>query len=272
MHNGSTLIDQRGRPRRTGRNVYAILTIVFATLALAQNVRSESLLFFAAASTGRAVTHIVELYEAQNPHTVRISLAASSTLAVQIANGAPADIFLSANAQWMDYLAQKRAIVHRSRVNLLGNRLALISASDNPVDLKISRGFALADALGDRRLSLADPDHVPAGIYAKTALEKLGVWHSVRTKLARTANVRAAVLLIARGETSLGVGYTSDVVNDASLRVVDVFPADTHPPITYPLALVGGPKTTAALTFANFLVSQQARGVFDQHGFRLLVD
>ena len=272
MHNGSTLIDQRGRPRRTGRNVYAILTIVFATLALAQNVRSESLLFFAAASTGRAVTHIVELYEAQNPHTVRISLAASSTLAVQIANGAPADIFLSANAQWMDYLAQKKAIVHRSRVNLLGNRLALISASDNPVDLKISRGFALADALGDRRLSIADPDHVPAGIYAKTALEKLGVWHSVRTKLARTANVRAAVLLIARGETSLGVGYTSDVVNDGSLRVVDVFPADTHPPITYPLALVGGPKTTAALTFANFLVSQQARGVFDQHGFRLLVD
>jgi len=272
MHNALTPMNQQKQPRFWGGKVGAIAAIIFALSAISQSLRAETLLFFAAASTGHAIDRIVELYGAHSDDAVRVSLAASSTLAVQIANGAPADIFLSANIDWMDYLAEKNAIVHRSRVNLLANQLALIAASNNPVYLRIAHGFPLTGALGDGRLSVADPDHVPAGMYAKTALENLGIWQRVRNRLARTANARAAILLIARGEAPLGVAYTSDVVGDGNLRIIDVFPAATHPPIIYPMALIVGNKETAARTFANFLVSGEARRVFDRHGFTMLLD
>ena len=223
---------------------------------------------FSAASTGNAIEEVVKLYEAQSKDRVRISIAASSTLARQIANGAPADLFLSANQEWIDFLAARGAIEPGSRIDLLGNRLALITKSTTPITLKIAPGFGLAEALHGGRLALADPGHVPAGRYAKAALEKLGVWTDVAKNLAPTANVRAAVLLVARGEVPLGIAYTSDAHDDTTLRVVDVFPADTHPPIVYPLALLKGAKVDAAQRFATFLRSKQAGAAFDRHGFQ----
>ena len=272
MHNGSESMDQRGPKINSRRMTNVALMILALILVSAQSARAESLLFFAAASTGRAIERIVELYHGQSSDTVRVSLAASSTLAVQITNGAPADLFLSANARWMDYLAEKNAIVLETRVDLLANWLALITAVDNPLILKIAPGFPIARVLGDGRLALADPDHVPAGIYAKAAIEKLGVWESVAQRLTRSANVRAAVFLVGRRETPLGVAYTTDVATDGNLRIVDVFPADTHPPIVYPLALVAQNKASSAQKFANFLASPTARRVFQRYGFQFPAD
>ena len=235
-------------------------------------VRADTLLFFAAASTGRAVDEIAALYGSQNAATVRVSLAASSTLAVQIANGAPADIFLSANVKWMDYLDERKLIIPTSRTDLLGNKLALIARADNPVALEIAPGFGLLRALGSRRLSVADPDHVPAGMYAKAALKTLGVWQDVMRQLVPAANVRAAVELVARGETPLGIAYQSDVQGLSALRAVATFPRATHPPIVYPLALVANRKIGAARRFAGFLRSPQAIEIFNRAGFTSRVD
>ena len=222
---------------------------------------------FAAASTMEAVTAVARAYEASGRGTVRPVFAASSTLALQIARGAPADLFLSANTAWMDDLERRGAIEPRTRIDLLGNVLVLIAPRDSPLDLEIAPGFALAAALSERRLAMGDPAHVPAGIYAKAALERLGVWSRVAGRVAFLGNVRAALTLVDRGEAAAGIVYASDARVAPRVRVVGAFPADSHPPIVFPLAVVAGRRGPAVMALYAYLRGPEARALFRTRGF-----
>jgi molybdate transport system substrate-binding protein len=221
---------------------------------------------FAAASLQTALDELVEPAQRATGVHMRVSYAASSALARQIESGAPAELFISADLDWMDYLAGRRLIRADSRVNLLGNRLVLIAPRAKPVALKIGPGFGLAAALGRDRLALADPAAVPAGKYARAALTNLGVWDAVAGKVAAAENVRAALLLVSRGEAPLGIVYRTDAIADAGVVIVDTFPESTHPVIVYPAALTPS-ATAAAGKVLAFLKTPAARAVFDTQGF-----
>jgi molybdate transport system substrate-binding protein len=199
----------------------------------------------------------------------RASYAASSTLAKQIEEGAPADVFISADLDWMDDLATRQLIQAGTRVNLLGNRLVLVAPRSRPVTLAIAPGFALAAALGDGRLAVADPAAVPAGKYARAALTSLGVWDSVANRLAPADNVRAALLLVSRAESPLGIVYRSDAIADPTVTTVATFPESTHPPIVYPVALTKRAAAPAAAVLAC-LRSPEARREFERQGFDVI--
>lgn len=224
---------------------------------------------FAAASTTNAITEIGELYAARQKGSLTPSFASSSTLAKQIESGAPADVFLSANKKWMDYLEEKNRIVKTGRFDLLSNRIVLIAPMDSPLtQIDIVAGFSLADALGkEGRLSMGDPDHVPAGMYGKKALEKLGCWDSIKDRLAPMKDVRAALVLVERGEAPLGQVYATDAAISKKVRVVGTFPTDSHPPIVYPVAAVTGGMGPAAEQFLAFLKTPEARAIFEKYGF-----
>jgi molybdate transport system substrate-binding protein len=198
-----------------------------------------------------------------------VSYAASSALAKQIENGAPADLFISADLEWMDYLAAKKLIDAQSRSNLLSNRLVLIAPAGSSVKLDVAPNFPLAATLGGGRLSIADPEHVPAGKYARSALESLGVWGSVAGRTARSENVRAALVLVSRGEAPLGIVYRTDALADVRVRTVAEFPESNHPPIVYPAALIASTKSPAARDFLEYLKSPAARALWTKHGFAL---
>jgi molybdate transport system substrate-binding protein len=231
--------------------------------------RAGSLLVFAAASVTDALQQIDGAFSAQTGIAVEASFAASSVLAKQIEAGAPAQVFLSADREWMDYLEQRGRLQGGSRRDLLGNELVLIAPADSALQLKIAPHFALLAALGDGRLASGDPDSVPAGLYARAALTRLGVWAQVADRLVRAENVRAALMYVARGEAPLGIVYQTDARAEGRVRVIDVFPADSHPPITYPLALTAGAGADAA-RYAAFLTSAAARDVFVGRGFVML--
>lgn len=237
------------------------------TLTCSGAARAAVVLVYAAASTTDAVKAVIAAYEPPPGVRVRASFASSSTLARQIDNGAPASLYISANTKWMDWLAARKRIVPGSRLDLLRNALVLIAPAKSNADIRIAPGFDLAGALGDGRLALGDPDHVPAGIYAKQALTALGVWHAVARKTARAADVRAALALVQRGEAPFGVVYATDARATAKVRVVDRFPSASHAPIVYPLALVAGKDTTEARAFAAFLTSTRSRAIFAGFGF-----
>jgi molybdate transport system substrate-binding protein len=220
-------------------------------------------LVFAAASMKNALDEVV----ADAPVTAIASYASSSALAKQIAAGAPAQVFISADLAWMDYLEQRNAIRKQSRRNLVGNSLVLIAPAGSPAQVSIAPGFPLARLLGDGRLALGDPGHVPAGLYARAALESLGVWDSVKGRLAPAENVRAALALVARGEAPLGIVYATDAAAEAKVRVVGTFPAGSHPPIVYPAALTAKAAGANAEAFLAFLGSPAARRIFEKHGF-----
>jgi molybdate transport system substrate-binding protein len=224
---------------------------------------------FAAASTTNAITEIGDLYAARNLGHLTTSFASSSTLAKQIASGAPVDIFLSANKKWMDFLEEKKAVDKATRFDLLGNRIVLIAPLGSPTKtVDIKSGLALAELLGrDGRLSLGDPEHVPAGMYGKKALENLGLWESVKDHLAPMKDVRAALVLVERAEAPLGLVYATDAAISKKVRVVGTFPVESHPPIVYPVAVVASGKTGAAAAFMEFLKSPEARTVFEKYGF-----
>ena len=222
---------------------------------------------FAAASTTNAITDIARLFKEKNKGTVTHSFASSSTLAKQIANGAPADVYVSANPKWMNYLAKKKMIVPGSRFDLLGNRIVLIAPKDSSLKIKIAPHFDLARVLGDGKMAMGDPAHVPAGIYGKQALEKLGVWKAVEPKVARAKDVRAALALVERGEAPVGLVYATDAAISKRVKVIGVFPEDSHPPIVYPVALVKGRATPTARSFIEFLTSPDAKGIFEKYGF-----
>lgn len=239
------------------------LTCLTATAA----VRAQpTVLIFAAASLQTAIDELTPAIAQATGASVKTSYAASSALAKQIENGAPADIFVSADLDWMDYVAARTLIRPESRVNLLGNDLVLISPAGRKVALTIGPNFGLAAALGADRLAVADPAAVPAGKYAKEALTSLGVWDSVAGKLAPAENVRAALLLVSRGETPLGIVYRTDALVDKGVAIVGQFPASSHAPIVYPAALTSTSAPDAAKVLA-FLRGAAAKTVFERMGF-----
>ena len=227
-----------------------------------------ALVVFAAASLTEALDALDGAFTAQTHIPVKASYAASSVLAKQIEAGAPADVFFSADHEWMDYLEQRRLLHPGTRRDVLGNALVLIAPADSATQLKIAPGFALAQALGAGRLASADPDSVPAGLYGRAALIKLGVWDSVQSRLARAENVRAALAYVARGEAPLGIVYLTDAQAEKRVRVVDVFPEDTHPPILYPAAMTANAQP-AAQKYLEFLAGPQAQEIFRRYGFRI---
>jgi molybdate transport system substrate-binding protein len=199
------------------------------------------------------------------------SYAASSALAKQIEQGAPADLFISADTEWMDYAAARNAIATPSRINLLGNSLVLIAAKDSRMgQVTIAPGFDLAKLAGDGRVATGDVNAVPVGKYAKAALQKLGAWSAAEAKFAFGENVRAALLLVSRGEAALGIVYATDAKVDPGVKVVGTFPADSHPAIVYPVALTAAAKPEAAGCLA-FLRSSVAKAIFEKYGFSFLV-
>lgn len=199
------------------------------------------------------------------------SYAASSALARQIESGAPADVFVSADLQWMDYAAQKNLIKPDSRVNLLGNKLVLIAPADSRLgNVTISQGFDIAKLAGDGRIAVADVKAVPAGLYAKAALEKLGGWAAAEPKLAMAENVRATLSFVARGETPLGIVYATDAKVEPRVKIVGVFPDGSHPPVIYPVAATSTAKTDAA-KYIGFLRGSEAKTIFEKYGFSFLI-
>ena len=229
---------------------------------------ADEVVVFAAASTTDALTEAGKLFTAKSGHTIKPSFASSSTLAKQIEQGAPAHVFVSANEKWADYLEQKKLLAAGTRTSLLGNSVVLIApaGSDSP-DLKIEKGFDLVAALKGGRLSVGDPDHVPAGIYAKEALTSLGVWAVLEPKLARMNDVRSALALVERGEAPFGIVYGTDAAITKGVKVVGTFPADSHKPVSYPVALISGKDSPAAKDFLGFLKSDPAKAVFRKYGF-----
>lgn len=223
-------------------------------------------LVFAAASLANVLTDLDEAFTARTGIRVTSSLAASSTLAKQIEAGAPADVYFSADLQWMDYLQQRGLLRAGSRRDVVGNSLVLIAPAASPLRVRIAPGFDLAKLLGGGRLAVADPDSVPAGIYGREALQKLGVWSSVAQRLVRAENVRAALEYVARGDAPLGMVYRTDALVEKQVRIVGVFPADSHAPIVYPAALTRDAGAPAARYLA-FITSADARPIFRKWGF-----
>jgi len=234
--------------------------------ARAATQTGDDALVFAAASLQTALDDLAAPVQRATGVRMRISYASSAALAKQIEGGAPAGVFISADLDWMNYVADRKLIRSESRVNLLGNRLVLVATKGRQVSIKIGPGFGLAQALGRERLALADPAAVPAGKYAREALTKLGVWDSVANKIAATENVRASLLLVSRGEAPLGIVYRTDAMVDPGVTVVDTFPESSHAPIIYPAALTTTAPAAAAKVL-DYLKTPAARVVFDKHGF-----
>jgi molybdate transport system substrate-binding protein len=251
-----------------------VLGLVAAALALAAPAaaRAAEILVFAAASLKNALDEAAASYEAETGDEVKISYAASSALAKQIEQGAPAHVFVSADLDWMDYLDQRDLIARDSRANLLRNSIVLVAPKDAATgDIALAPGLDLAPALGpDGRLAVADVAAVPAGKYGKAALEHLGAWSGVEGRLAQAENVRAALALVSRGEAPLGIVYRTDAAADPNVKVVGTFPEGSHPPIVYPVALTA--EGRAAAPFLAFLKGPAAKAAFERQGFAVIVD
>jgi molybdate transport system substrate-binding protein len=224
---------------------------------------------FAAASLKNALDDVGKAYTAATGQPVRFSYAASSALARQIEAAAPADLFISADSDWMDYVAQRHLVVAATRRDLLSNHLALIAPADSTIKIRMGKAMPLARALGDGRLAIAGPD-VPAGKYGRASLTALGVWPSVQDKLAPADNVRGALLFVARGETPLGIVYDTDAKIEPKVRIVALFPDDSHPRIVYSAAVVASSSNPKAGSFLGFLQGPEATAVFQKCGFMVL--
>jgi molybdate transport system substrate-binding protein len=255
---------------RMSRRFAAGLFTALIAFGPGQGAHAQDVVVFAAASLTNALDEAAKLFERQGGAHGRISYAASSTLAKQIESGAPADIFISADLDWMNYLEQRHLIQPATRRNLLGNRLVLIAPADSDVHVEIKQGFDLAALLKGGHLAMADTDSVPAGKYGKAALEKLGVWNTVRSAVAPAENVRAALLFVSRREAPLGIVYATDAAADPRVKIVGVFPTDTHPPIVYPAALTADSKNSSAARLLDSLGSPAAKPIFEKEGFTVL--
>jgi molybdate transport system substrate-binding protein len=236
---------------------------------LAAEVQQPQILVFAAASLTDAMQELGAGYQKTARVEVKLSFDASSSLAREIEAGARADVFFSADTDWMDYLQKRNVIQPATRKNLLGNSLVLIAPAQSQIKLKIAPHFPLAAALGKGRLATGDPDSVPVGRYARAALTTLGVWGEVAPHLVRAGNVRDALMYVGRGEAPLGIVYSSDALVDKAVRVVDTFPADTHQPIVYPIALTQSAGSEAA-AFVAYLEGPQGQKIFIKYGFAVL--
>jgi molybdate transport system substrate-binding protein len=232
--------------------------------------RAQELTVFAAASLTDALKDISAQWAKAGHQPLRMSFASSSTLARQIEQGAPANVFASADEKWMDYLADKKLIADDTRKDLLGNDLVLVVPADKPQHVTISRGFDLVGLLGPNgRVATGDPAHVPVGIYAEQALKKLGIWHAVSPRLARADDVRSALLLVERGEAPAGIVYGTDAAVSKAVMVAGTFPSDSHDPISYPFAVVKAGDTPEARALMTYLSGPEARAVFVTRGFKV---
>ncbi|ETA53617.1 molybdate ABC transporter substrate-binding protein [Ponticoccus alexandrii] len=243
---------------------------LFLALTLGSAAAAEQVTVFAAASLKTALDEIATAYEATSGDTIVLSYAGSSALARQIQQGAPAQVFVSANTTWMDVLQEDGLIAEDTRADLLANRLALV-AHGEAAPVEITPDLDLAGMLGDDRLAMALVDAVPAGIYGKQALTTLGLWDSVSGSVAQTDNVRAALALVSLGEAPFGVTYRTDALADAQVSIAGLFPEDSHDPITYPMAALAGQEALAQ-PFLTYLSGPEAAGTFEKHGFAVLGD
>jgi molybdate transport system substrate-binding protein len=252
--------------RRTWLGIVAAIAMA-PTGAWAQ----DGMVVFAAASLKNALDEIATAWSKETGKPMpRISYAASSALAKQIEQGAPAQMFISADLDWMDYLAKKNLIRSDTRLNLLGNRIVLVAARDTVKPVDIKQGFDLAGLLGDGKLAMGEPKSVPAGKYAMAALEKLGIWKSVEAKVAGAESVRAALALVSRGEAPYGIVYQTDAAADKGVAIAGTFPEDSHPPIIYPVAILADSKNPDAAAYLDFLKSDKAAPFFTAQGFTIL--
>jgi molybdate transport system substrate-binding protein len=241
------------------------LALVWAPIA----ANAGSITVFAAASLSDSLADVGKTYKAKTGNDVVFSFAASSVLAKQIEASGGADLFMSADSEWVDYLEKKALIAPGSRMNLLGNRLVLIVPASDPATITIAPHFDLAGALHGGKLAVADPTAVPAGKYAKASLTALGVWDSVANNLAPAENVRMALSYVSRGEAPFGIVYATDAMSDKGVRIVGTFPDGSHPPIIYPAALIKDAKPEAK-AFLDFLSGPEARAIFAKAGFSIL--
>jgi molybdate transport system substrate-binding protein len=240
------------------------------SLMVSATARAEDVFVFAAASLTNALNEIAAPFTARTGHAVKASYAASSALAKQVEQGAPAQVFASADLLWMDYLAGKKLINPDTRFNLLGNTLVLVAPIDSKLGkVELGPKTDIAALAGDGRIATGNPDSVPVGIYFKQAMERAGQWAGVEPKLARADSVRSALAFIERGEAPLGVVYATDAMASRKVRVVGAFPESMHDTIVYPFALVTGRETAAARAFLDFVRGPEAKGVFAKHGFKV---
>ena len=251
--------------------LFAAVVMLFGSAHSPALAQDKSLTVFAAASMKNALDGVDATYSAKTGVHIVASYAASSTLAKQIEQGAPADIFVSADTDWMDYAIARKNINEATRVNLLGNSIVLIAPKDSKIDnVTIGQGFDLAKLAGDGKIATGDVQAVPAGKYAKAALEKLGAWQGAEPKFAMAENVRAALTLVARGEAVLGIVYSTDARVEPGVKIVGTFPADSHPAIVYPVAATTTAKPEAA-GYLDFLRSSAAKATFEKYGFTFLI-
>jgi molybdate transport system substrate-binding protein len=246
------------------------LLYILIALLLPLTAQAQGLTVFAAASLTDAMKDISVRWADAGHQPLRMSFGSSSTLARQIEDGAPANVFASADEKWMDYMAEKGQIAADTRKDLLGNDLVLIVPADKPAHVTINKNFDLLALLGaNGRLATGDPAHVPVGIYAEQALKSLGIWASISPRLASTADVRSALLLVERGEAPAGIVYGTDAAVSKAVMVAGTFPADSHDPISYPFAVTKSGDTPDARAFLLFLTSPPVRAIFVQRGFKV---
>lgn len=251
------------------RSAALLFSITVLCLAAFSPARSE-ILVFAAASTKPAMDRVTAAYIKQNGETVRVSFASSGTLAQQIRAGAPADIFLSANVMWMDLLEEAGRLEPASLINLLTNRLAVIGPPGLAFVRQPTAREHLKSVAAQRGwIAIGDPRHVPAGMYAKAALEKMGLWQTLNPRLSRASNVRTVVVLVARGEADAGIVYESDAVSSRRISRITGIDTGLHPPIVYPMAMVKGHDRPETRRYVKFLQSRTAGEIFKRHGFGL---
>jgi molybdate transport system substrate-binding protein len=241
--------------------------LIAATLSLPAQAQFRDVVVFGDASLKNALDEANGLFLFENGSGIKVSYGASSSLAKQIESGAPGDVFISDDLDSMDYLAERKLIKLDTREKFLGNKLVLIARADSNVALTIGQDFPLVQALGDGRLAMADPTAVPAGKYGKAALEKLGVWASVANKVTSAQDVRAALLLVSRGEAPLGIVYQTDAAADKNVKIVATFPESTHPPIVYPIAILASSTNGVAPVYLQYLLSPKAEPFFEKQGF-----
>ena len=244
--------------------------LAFCLLLAPLAARAQELTVFAAASLTDAMKDISAQWAQAGHPPLRMSFGSSSTLARQIEQGAPANIFASADQKWMDYLGDKTLIVADTRKDLLGNDLVLVVSADRPQHVTIGPNFDLLGMLGQSgRIATGDPAHVPVGIYAEQALRKLGIWDAVSPRLARADDVRSALLLVERGEAPVGIVYATDAAVSKGVMVAGVFPASSHDPVTYPFAVVKSGDTPEARALMAYLAGPEARASFVRRGFKV---
>ncbi|WP_202308091.1 molybdate ABC transporter substrate-binding protein [Mesorhizobium sp. L-8-10] len=259
-------------PGRRGTGFWLAAAIGSAVMLTAPGaMAADKLTVFAAASLKNALDAVSAACEADVGEKATISYAASSALARQIEQGAPADVFMSADLDWMKYLSERGLIRKDTETHLLGNSIVLIAPADSTASAEIAPNFDLAGLVGNGRLAMANVDAVPAGKYGKAALEKLGVWGSVEGKVAQAENVRAALALVSTGEAPLGIVYKTDAAADPKVKVVGTFPAGSHPAIIYPVAQTAESSDGDTPEFLKCLASDKARELFEKHGFTVLV-